>query len=236
MKKNVLLVIFALLTTSGLKAQISSFDIAEKKAVVYLGWTPGYGETEGQQYPRNFANQNTDWIEVGAHYSVWRGLNINAGISMNVNFQSIEDMGLIYSDRIQRPDFFGDMRSPQSLYGGGYPDDEEILQMRGTIVNAGISYTFGKGSFQFIPAFGLSIGQEWNVYYWPTAIDGADQTYVHEYKREGMRGNPYLNLDIVYKNYLFGIHSNFKYQHNKDVVSLAIGYAFPLKNQSKMNF
>jgi len=150
------------LTSLSVKAQISSFNIAEKKAFVYLGWTPGYGYYSDDIY--DFAYQNTDWIEVGVHYPVWRGLNINAGISTNLNFQSIEDMGLIYSEYVTRTDDNGNTQYMESVYGSVY--DEDILQIRGTVLNAGVSYTIGKGSFQFIPAFGLSIFQEWNVYRW----------------------------------------------------------------------
>ena len=228
MKKILFVVLATCLTSLSVKAQISSFNIAEKEAFVYLGWTAGYGYYSDDIY--DFAYQNTDWIEVGVHYPVWRGLNINAGISTNLNFQSIEDMGLIYSEYVTRTDDNGNTQYMESVYGSVY--DEDILQIRGTVLNVGVSYTIGKGSFQFIPAFGLSIFQEWNVYRW----DGPGlERYVHENTRS-TRANPYLGFDFAYKNYLIGINSNFIWQENKDLVSLRIGYGFPLKNQSKMNF
>ena len=228
MKKILFVVLATCLTSLSVKAQISSFNIAEKKAFVYLGWTPGYGYYSDDIY--DFAYQNTDWIEVGVHYPVWRGLNINAGISTNLNFQSIEDMGLVYSEYVTRTDDNGNSQYARSAYYNYY--DEDILQVRGTVLNVGVSYTIGKGSFQFIPAFGLSIFQEWNVYQW----DGPGlERYVHEEIRS-TRANPYLGFDFAYKNYLIGINSNFIWQENKDLVSLRIGYGFPLKNPSKMNF
>ena len=227
MKKILFVVLATCLTSLSAKAQISSFNIAEKKAFVYLGWTPGYNYSRTDRV-NAFAYQMTDWIEGGVHYPVWRGLNINAGLSMNLNFQSIEDMGLVYSERVTRTDDNGNSQYEQSAY---YYYDEDILQIRGTVLNVGVSYTIGKGSFQFIPAFGLSILQEWNVYRW----DGSGlERYVHEDIRS-TRANPYLGFDFAYKNYLIGINSNLIWQENKDLVSLRIGYGFPLK-KSKMNF
>ena len=221
MKKILFVVLATCLTSLSVKAQISSFNIAEKKAFVYLGWTPGYNYS-------SFAYQNTDWIEGGVHYPVWRGLNINAGISMNVNFQSIEDLGLIYSEGGSRIDDYGNTQWPNSRY---YSYDD-FKQIRGAVFNAGVSYTIGSGSFKLIPSLGLSICQEWNVYGWYGP--GLEQ-YRHEIAW-GTIANPYLGFDFAYKNYLIGINSNFIWQENKDLVSLRIGYGFPLKNQSKMNF
>lgn len=221
MKKILFVVLATCLTSLSVKAQISSFNIAEKKAFVYLGWTPGYNYS-------SFAYQNTDWIEVGVHYPVWRGLNINAGISMNVNFQSIEDLGLIYSEYENRIDYYGNTISPSSSY---YYSDE-FKQIRGAVFNAGVSYTIGSGSFKFIPSLGLSICEEWNVYDW----DGAAGLEQYRYEAAwGTIANGYLGFDFAYENILIGINSNFIWQGNKDIVSLRIGYEFPLK-KSKMNF
>ena len=220
MKKILFVVLATCLTSLSAKAQISSFNIAEKEAFVYLGWTPGYGDY-------GFAGQMTDWIEVGVHYPVWKGLNINAGISMNANFQSIEDFGLIYSEYENRIDYYGDTRTP----GSSYYSYDDFKQIRGAVFNAGVSYTIGSGSFKLIPSLGLSICQEWNVYRWNGV--GLEQ-YRHEIAW-GTIANPYLGFDFAYKNYLIGINSNFIWQENKDLVSLRIGYAFPLK-KSKMNF
>ena len=220
MKKILFVVLATCLTSLSVKAQISSFNIAEKKAFVYLGWTPGYNYS-------SFAYQGTDWIEGGVHYPVWRGLNINAGISMNVNFESIEDFGFEYSPETELVDDDGYLQESNGMYGEG-------RQLRGAVLNAGVSYSIGKGSFRVIPGLGLLIGQGWDAGYWPPWYPEFEDYATEELI--GTKFGPNLSLDIAYKNIIVGLQTTPLYSYNKASGTLKIGYGFPLKNQSKMNF
>ena len=113
------------------------------------------------------------------------------------------------------------------MYGEG-------RQLRGAVLNAGVSYSIGKGSFRVIPGLGLLIGQGWDAGYWSSYYPG-----LKDYATEELIGTqfgPNLSLDIVYKNILVGLQVNPAYFYNRNGGTLKIGYGFPLKNQSKMNF
>ena len=226
MKKILFVVLATCLTSLSVKAQISSFNIAEKKAFVYLALAPTADEGF-YSGASEFKYQNTDWLEVAAHYPVWKGLNINVGASVNLNFKSIEDLGLIYTENTSFTTSFG------NSYGDPYynTDDPYEYQVRGTVLNVGVSYTFGKGLFQVIPGFGVSVGEHWEILTWD---EEEFDSFVHEYKVD-TRSNPYISLDVAYKNILIGFQGNFNYQYNRPLSSLRIGYGFPLK-KSKMNF
>ena len=225
MKKILFVVLATCLTSLSVKAQISSFNIAEKKAFVYLGWTPSwYDYNEGT---RAWARQSNDWLEVGAHYPIWKGLNINAGISMNVNFKSIEDFGFEYTPESELVDDDGYLQESYDMYGEG-------LQLRGAVLNAGVSYSIGKGSFRVIPGLGLLIGQGWDAGYWPSYYPEFEDYATEELI--GTKFGPNLSLDIAYKNIIVGLQTTPLYSYNYASGTLKIGYGFPLKNQSKMNF
>ena len=226
MKKILFVVLATCLTSLSVKAQISSFNIAEKKAFVYLGWTPSYYD-EYSGGGSEFINQSNDWIEVGAHYPIWKGFNINAGISMNLNFKTIEDLNLEYTPETELVDDDGYLQESNGMYGEG-------RQLRGAVLYAGVSYSIGKGSFRVIPGLGLLIGQGWDAGYWSSYYPGLE-----DYATEELIGTQFganLSLDIVYKNILVGLQVNPAYFYNRDGGTLKIGYGFPLKNQSKMNF
>jgi hypothetical protein len=226
MKKILFLMLVTCLTTISVKAQISSFNIADRKAFVYLGWTPGYDDINAPFNVYDFARQKSDWLEVAVHYPIWKGLNINAGLSMNLNFQSIEDMGLISNEDGFIIDNSGSYRYATYIYKEGE------RQIRGSVINAGLSYTLGKGAFQVIPAFGLSLGQEWDLQGW---YNQGLENFVYEGDSR-TSVNPYISLDLAYKNFLLGFQTTLVAKENKDFYALRVGYGFPLNSKSKMKF
>ena len=204
----------------GLEVPISSFTIPKNEVFVYLGWTQGVNRAWASgdaafalQYQQN------DWLEVAAHYPIRGGLNINAGASVNLNFVSFEDLGLDYNDGTDLIDSNGNQVFGVGLYGGEY-------QVRGTVINAGISYTLSSRLLKVIPGFGYSIGQEWEVLTWDHP--GLD-SFVNEYSL-GTFFNPYFSLDIAYRNVLIGAQINSNNKSNMLPLTLRIGYGFPLKN------
>jgi hypothetical protein len=208
----------------GLEVPISSFTIPKNEVFVYLGWTQGYNYAGA---PFNAAwilqNQQNDWLEVAAHYPIAGGLNINAGASVNLNFKSFEDLGLVYNGGTDLIDSDGNLVFGEGLYRGEY-------QARGTVINAGISYTLSSKLLQVIPGFGYSIGQEWEVLTWDHP--GLD-SFVNEYSL-GTFFNPYFSLDVAYRNVLIGAQINSNYKSNMLPLTLRIGYGFPLKNKTRM--
>ena len=209
----------------GLEVPTSSFTIPknENEVFVYLGWTQGVNRAwasgdaaSALQYQQN------DWLEVAAHYPIRGGININAGASVNLNFKSFEDLGLVYYDGTDWIDPDGNL-----WFGAGHY--EGLYQARGTVINAGISYTFSNRLFQVIPGFGYSIGQDWEVLTWDyIAFDSP----VNEYS-VGTFFNPYFSLDLAYRNVLIGAQINSNYKSNMDRAAIRIGYGFPLKNSKR---
>ncbi|CAI8267443.1 MAG: Uncharacterised protein [Owenweeksia sp. TMED14] len=227
--KKFLLSAFVICFTMTANSQISSFNIAKKKAFVYLGFTPGFEGDRGYG-SEGFRNQWSDWLRVGVHYPIWKGLNVNAGISAPLNMESTEDYGITSSEA------FSIVRA----YQGDdftYQAESYINQLSGVRLNAGVSYNLGLGALSIIPGVGLSAGSgnEVGLYYNNELSIYYNQTVVYS-SSPFIIADAYFSLDVAYQNFMLGILFNATFHNNRELVGFRIGYGLPLKSKTKMNF
>ena len=226
--KNCFLIAFVICFTSmTANSQISSFNIAEKKAFVYLGFTPGFEDDRGSG-SAGFKNQWSDWLRVGVHYPIWKGLNVNAGISAPLNMESTEDYGSTSSEA------FSIVRAYQGQ-DFTYQADEFNNQLSGVRLNAGVSYNLGLGALSIIPGVGFSAGSGNEVGLYYSNEVGYNQTVVYS-SSPFIIADAYFSLDVAYQNFMLGILFNATFHNNRELTGFRIGYGLPLKSKTKMNF
>jgi hypothetical protein len=209
--KNFLFLFALLVSGSGLKAQISTFDI-DQKTLVYINYMPGDGPGYDYDYsdPSEFNFQYNDLLEVGAILPVWKKLNANIGIGSTLNFQE--------------PELFN--RSQYSV-------DYSPKMGKGFHLKTGISYSLQVGNFQIMP----NIGVVWNKevsYYWAWMPN--DETYQLAENYSDLWGVFDAGVDVVYNNFLIGLTVTDLGDYYDNYLGLGIKLGYALTKKSKMNF
>lgn len=197
------------LTTFGLQAQISTFDL-DQSTLVYINYMPGEpGYEYNYNEPYDFAYQYNDLIEVGAIIPLWQRLNANVGIGATFNFQE--------------PELFS--RQTYSTDADGYMGS-------GLHLKTGLSYSLQIGNLKIMPNLGVVFNTEKNFYWRELSEDLYELTENYT----GLWGVFDAGIDVVYKDILIGLtYTDLGgYYSNYGNVGIKLGYAF--KNKSKMNF
>ncbi len=150
--KNFLFLFALLVSGSGLKAQISTFDI-DQKTLVYINYMPGDGPGYDYNYswPSDFTYQWNDLLEVGAILPVWNNLNANVGIGATLGHQDAE----LWQIADYNP--------------GTYPTMGTGLHLK-----SGVSYSLQIGGLQIMPNVGVVFNTE-TGYYWERLGENAYQ-------------------------------------------------------------
>jgi hypothetical protein len=207
--KNLLTLLVGL-TTLGLQAQISTFDL-DRSTLVYINYMPGEpGYEYNYNYPSDFANQWNDLIEVGAIIPLWQRLNANVGIGATFNFQEPE----LFSRQTYSP------TDPFDYMGSG-------LHLK-----TGLSYGLQIGNLKIMPNLGVVFNTE-KSFYWERL---SDDLYELTEGYTGLWGVFDAGIDVVYKDILIGLtYTDLGWNYsNYNNIGIKLGYAF--KNKSKMNF
>lgn len=205
-----LIVLLVGLTTFGLQAQISTFDL-DQSTLVYINYMPG---EPGYEYdyssPYEFAYQLNDIIEVGAILPIWRKINANVGLGATLNFQE--------------PELFQSTTYDTGIYS---------TMGKGVHLKTGLSYNLAVAGFKILP----NIGMVWNTeaYYYSQST-GTGDNYRITSGDTYLWGVFDAGIDVVYKNILIGLtYTDLGgYYDNYANVGFKLGYAF--KKKSKMNF
>lgn len=207
MKKIILFVL--VVSSFGLTAQISTFDLDQKK-FIYINYMPG---NSGYDYdysnPYDFSDQWNSLFEVGAILPVRNKLNANVGIGSTLGFQDAE----LFQRSTFDPGFYGYMGN-------------------GIHLKTGLSYTLQISAFQIMP----NVGMIWNTesnYYWEWM---PNDTYQLTEGYSGLWGVFDAGIDVVYKDLIVGLtYTDLGwYYKNYSNVGIKIGYA--LNKKDKMKF
>ena len=207
--KNLLTLLVGL-TTFGLQAQISTFDL-DQSTLVYINYMPGEpGYEYNYNEPYDFENQWNDLIEVGAIIPLWQRLNANVGIGATFNFQE--------------PELFS-----RQTYN---PSNSNAWMGSGLHLKTGLSYSLQIGNLKIMPNLGVVFNTEKGFYWRELSEDLYELT--EDYT--GLWGVFDAGIDVVYKDILIGLtYTDLGgYYSNYGNVGIKLGYAF--KNKSKMNF
>ena len=205
--KNLLTLLVGL-TTFGLQAQISTFDL-DQSTLVYINYMPGEpGYEYNYNSPYDFQDQYNDLIEVGAIIPLWQRLNANVGIGATFNFQEPE------------------------LFSDSY-DYVNATMGKGPHLKTGLSYSLAIADFKILPNLGLV----WNTEaYYYSDYSGTGDLYEITLGEKYLQTAFDAGVDVVYKNILVGLtYTDLGgFYSNYSNVGIKLGYAF--KKKSKMNF
>jgi hypothetical protein len=205
--KNLLTLLVGL-TTFGLQAQISTFDL-DQSTLVYINYMPG---EPGYDYDYNnayeFVDQANDLLEFGVILPVWKKLNANIGLGATFNFQEPE------------------------LWSDSY-DYVSATMGKGPHLKTGLSYSLAIADLKILP----NVGVVWNTEaYYYSEFAGTGDLYEITSGDTYLWGVFDAGVDVVYKNILIGLTLTDvgAYYYNYAGFGIKLGYAF--KQKAKMNF
>lgn len=206
--KNLLTLLVGL-TTFGLQAQISTFDL-DQSTLVYINYMPG---EPGYEYdyssPYEFSGQFNDLFEVGAILPIWRKINANVGLGATLNFQE--------------PELFQSTTGNPGIYS---------TMGKGLHLKTGLSYSIAVAGFKILP----NIGMVWNTeaYYYSEST-GTNDNYRITSGDTYLWGVFDAGIDVVYKDILIGLtYTDLGWYYDNYLnVGFKLGYAFKKKTNMK---